>query len=139
MRIVREKFLATYREPGHCEICGTFCTMLCGAHIVPRSRHRMDVSINLVRTAIHPHGLCQCHVRQHSGKGITEAGMMAIVAVREGVSVHAVDLALTVLSQIPTKYPTEWDFRVRIDELVYSGEIDASRLLENALKEAGKL
>ncbi len=130
MKIIDKPLLASMRKSGECEICGRYCRLLCGAHVLSRSAGRMDIPLNLVSCGFNPWD-CRCHHDSHNEP--SKGGIMLLaVAKRVRVAPDGVLSVLHMLRRLPK--------RPRADEVSAELEsiLDEARpLAVKTLKELG--
>lgn len=72
MTIIDEIFLATYRGPGACWICGKGCSRREPHHVIAKGMgggRRLDIAINLVCVGSTLDMQCECHGKADSAEG----------------------------------------------------------------------
>lgn len=84
MKIKKLSLGRYFRGKGRCDFCGSLCRQREWAHIIPRSRYRLDIPINSV--SLGGPWDCACHVKHHERKEPTEAQLIEVVAKRYGIT-----------------------------------------------------
>lgn len=103
MNVPDDTLLASYRIPGHCELCGKFCVMLCAAHVFSRGAGRVDHPWNLVKAGMDPLRDCKCHHNSHATGKPSREEFLRVVADREEVSPEHITETISAVRSCPRK------------------------------------
>ncbi len=128
MRHIDEKFLASGRVSGHCEVCGKWCKTRCFHHVFPRGSGRLDIPANVVCVGMNVFLECLCHNNLESMPPAEAKRIgLGIIAKRERTTPEAIDDVITILRQFPKRPPLAM-VNLRLGELTGESHALASRV-----------